>query len=490
MLMHGVWLFASLVAAASEWPVQSFKSSSVQPPVMNVTKNGKTEPGFIFLTITDVLRDQGFPAIYTDDGELVWHGESGHTSGFQPQTLHGNPVLTFWERTLGFGYGSIHILNQEYSEIYKVSLPDGKYNFKTALESQFPSYIDLHEDLITDRGSILVTAFNATQADLRSVGGPQDGWIHDSLFYEIDIKSNDVLFYWSALDNLAITNSATPLDGSGHNQSDPWDFAHLNSVMRFGDEYIVSLHGFCSVYAIDSTGKIKWTLNGQTGGDFKLALGTTFCFQHDVRIESQINNTVTLHMHNNDNAPFSKGTAATTGLLLDLDLDTKTVSLNRRLWDADHMVYAVSQGSYQDLANEHVLLGHGAIPQLEEYDEAGRVVMRARFGYDNLMMSYRALRAAWKGWPTTIPSAYACAAQTATGTAQVRVYASWNGATDVKSWEVHMGSKKNNLHRVAAALHNGFETEIRIVSEGTYVMVKALGSNTAQSQVVKVQASC
>jgi outer membrane protein assembly factor BamB len=31
--------------------------------------------------------------------------------------------------------------------------------------------------------------------------------------------------------------------------------------MRYGEEYIVSSHGFCSIYAIDKNGKLKWTLN-------------------------------------------------------------------------------------------------------------------------------------------------------------------------------------------------------------------------------------
>ncbi|KAJ5127851.1 hypothetical protein N7448_008630 [Penicillium atrosanguineum] len=116
------------------------------------------------------------------------------------------------------------------------------------------------------------------------------------------------------------------LDGSGTSQSDPWDFAHLNSIMR--------------IYAIDKNGKLKWTLVGPTRGDFKLALGTTFCFQHDVRIVESMNSTVTLHIHNNNNAPFSEGTHATVGLLLKLDFVAKTASPERLFSDAEEVVYA------------------------------------------------------------------------------------------------------------------------------------------------------
>lgn len=102
-------------------------------------------------------------------------------------------------------------------------------------------------------------------------------------------------------------------------------------------------------------------------------------------------------MHNNNNAAFPKRIAATTGLLIDLDFEAQTASPNRRLCDADEVVYATSQGSYQNLTNGHVLLRHRSVPKLEEYDGAGGVVMRARFGHDNILMSYGAFRGAWSG---------------------------------------------------------------------------------------------
>jgi hypothetical protein len=257
-------LASATTSTAQQWPLQLFKSSPLQPPLMNVTKNGQTEPGYIFLSPTDMLKSHGAPTIFTDNGELVWQGQSGNITGFQSQTLNGEPVLTYWNGTvsmLGFGYGSVHFLNQEYDEIHRVTLSDDTLNFKSALGPHFPSYIDVHEDTITNRGSVMVTAYNVTRADLRSVGGPANGWVHDSQFYEIDIASNEVLFSWSALDHLNLSGSAAPLAGAGHNQSNPWDFAHLNSVMRYGEDYVLSAHGFCTVYAIDLKGNIKWTLN-------------------------------------------------------------------------------------------------------------------------------------------------------------------------------------------------------------------------------------
>lgn len=167
-----------------------------------------------------------------------------------------------------------------------------------------------------------------------------------------------------------------------------------------------------------------------------------------------------------------------------------TASLIRRLWDAEEIVYPVTQGSYQNLTNGHVLLGHGAVPKFEEYDDAGSVVMRARFGYDNIMSSYRTFRAVWSGKPTAKPSVYACLAKY-NGVEQLRVYASWNGATDVRSWDLYVGNEKDKLQKATTAVYNGFETEIRLQTSSKYALVNAVkSSGSVQSEVVQIQGSC
>lgn len=141
-------------------------------------------------------------------------------------------------------------------------------------------------------------------------------------------------------------------------------------------------------------------------------------------MQSQGKDRITISMHNNDNAPFTGSTSQTTGMLLDVELhDPKQVTLKKRVWDAAEQVYLVSQGSYQVLGNGHVLMDQGATPKIEEYDEGGRIVMRAWFGYDNdqNMMTYRAYRYPWVGRPTTKPDVAAC---TAEGGGNVMVYAS------------------------------------------------------------------
>ncbi|KAL1895868.1 hypothetical protein Sste5346_004965 [Sporothrix stenoceras] len=425
------------------WPLQTYKSSPATMPFLNVTKQGQTEQGFLFFSPVDIIRGAGYPAIYSDDGQLVWQGQNQTTFAMQPQIFDGEPAVTYWNGTVGFGFGfgQITIIDNTYQSIYNVTLSCKEHNFVTVFDPEpLASCIDVHESQLTDNGTLLVTAVNITQADLSSVGGPVDGWVQDGLVYEIDVKTNKVLFRWSAAEHLAevpISYAIAPLgsEGAGSgNKTDPYGYAHLNSIAKYGENYLLSSRFMCSVFLLAPNGSVIWHLHGRTGGDFHLDLGTSFCYQHDVRIIAATPERVTISMHNNDNTEFTGATYVTTGLILDLAMQgNKTVSLAGRVWDAAEPVYVQSQGSYQSLSNGHVLMGHGAVPKIEEFDANGAIVMRARFGYDNTMQSYRAYRYPWVGHPSTVPDVAACLSA---ATGDTTVYISWNGATDVVSWNV------------------------------------------------------
>lgn len=250
-----------------KWPLQSFKSTPLQAPYLNVTKYGKTDLGYLFISPHDILRETGYPTIYADDGQLVWRGPQMNISAYQPQMLDGEPVLAYWNGYLfsGFGFGGISIVNSSYDEIYRVTLPGKDHKFSTVADPQtFESYIDIHESQITDEGTILVTAVNITQMDLSSIGGPKDGFVQDGLFYEIDIKTNKVLFRWSTVEHLSeipLSDIVLPLNDAGQNRTDPFEYPHLNSVAKYGDSYLVSSRFMCSLFFIDKNGTVTWHLH-------------------------------------------------------------------------------------------------------------------------------------------------------------------------------------------------------------------------------------
>jgi hypothetical protein len=138
-----------------------------------------------------------------------------------------------------------------------------------------------------------------------------------------------------------------------------------------------------------------------------------------------------------------------------------------RSYEHPRGLLAGSQGNMQLLLDGHVLVGWGAVPYVTEFTRSGDVVFDARFnkGAD----SYRAYRFPWVGRPADRPAL----AATRDGDT-VTAYASWNGATAVRSWRLLAGADRLHLRPVTTAARQGFETTLVVTSEAPYVAVEAL----------------
>lgn len=270
----------SVYAQNSTWPWQTFKSfPGFEPPQLNITKNGATSPGLLFFPQNGLGAHNHSLNIFREDGELVWQSDYGDYTAFKPQTLFGEPVLALWNgisfpEPWGFGYGIVQILNDRYENIYNVTLWNTSY---PTLESIYPlydptlynpfSWIDMHENLITPRGTMFVGVVNVTAWDLSSVGGPTDGWIVDSLILELNVTNSAILWEWSHLKHvgeipLEDAIPTYPLSDLGTNQSYPWGPFHINSVEEFEDgSLLVSSRHYCSIFKIGRDGAVHWTLN-------------------------------------------------------------------------------------------------------------------------------------------------------------------------------------------------------------------------------------
>lgn len=263
-------LLPAAAQASAVWPFQTFHTTSFEPPNLKVTKNGTTSEGYLFFDQSWQGAHQFAPFIMSDDNELIWEGRNHSvTSGLRPQMLDGEPVLTYWNGSglsdpWGWGYGSVVVMDQSYEKIHTVQINDTSFKSIRNTRNRY-GWIDMHEDKITDRGTMLVTAVNVTRFDLTSVGGPRNGWVADSLFYEIDIKTNEVVFRWSALDHvdqIPLKDSLLPLDTWGNNQTYPWGYFHINSIDPLDNgAYLVSSRFYCSVWQINKDGSVEWTLD-------------------------------------------------------------------------------------------------------------------------------------------------------------------------------------------------------------------------------------
>ncbi len=125
------------------------------------------------------------------------------------------------------------------------------------------------------------------------------------------------------------------------------------------------------------------------------------------------------------------------------------------------------------------MIGWGGLPNFTEFNEKGQVTYDAQLPHGEF--SYRVYRLPWQGQPVDPPSAVA---HTAGGTSTV--YASWNGATTVASWQLLTGASSDHLSPVSTTPRTGFETTIPAPAAPFYA-VRALspsGKVLASSKAV------
>jgi hypothetical protein len=393
---------------------------------------------------------QNGPMILDPHGGLVWFlpyavSKNVFANDFRVEDLHGRSVLTWWlgfrDEEFGQSRGVGVIYNHQYRRIATVRASDG-------LDA------GSHEFLVTPQGDAYITASSPVR--LPQIGMPTI----DSVLQEIDIKTGLVLFEWHALDHVPLSYSNnSPI--SSRQSFDPY---HMNSISIERDgNLLVSLRNTSAVYLIDHrTGRVLWTLGGRHS-DFKMGPGTRTWLQHDA--VAQPDGTITL-FDNGGGPPFLHSQSR--GVEERLDLSNMTATL-MTAYDHTPPLQSTVEGGLQLLGDGNAFIGWGAVGAFSEFNASGRQIFDARFNAP--IPSYRAYRFRWTGRPRTKPAlAVAPSASGAT-----RLYASWNGATDVSSWRVFAGARPDALKPLTRVRKRGFETTITVHSAARYFAVQAMG---------------
>ena len=174
------------------WPWLAFKSSPQTPPNMTITGNGgELAEGYIFMTpvgtsenVSYAKENAGF--IMTSGGDLVFGLNVSGLTDFRRQLYNGHAYLTYWSGyntqgvNTGHGYGQVNFLDDTYKN-FSIN-PNLGLNKLTTTENPDWS-IDIHEQQLTSRNTLLVSAYNNTQADLTAYGGPADGWVVEAVVF-------------------------------------------------------------------------------------------------------------------------------------------------------------------------------------------------------------------------------------------------------------------------------------------------------------------
>jgi hypothetical protein len=429
------------------------------PASVEITKQDP-DPGpdgdDIFLTPQQGPTQNG-PMILNKDGTLLWFQpvpDGDMAADLQVQSYDGQRVLTWWQgySGAGFGAGEDVIENSSYRQIAVVHAANGLS-------------ADLHEFRVTPQGTALITAYypvywNAADDHLSS-----HQVVLDSVVQEIDIKTGLLLFEWDSLDHVSLTDTYEPAVTSA---GAPYDYFHINSVqLENNGNLLISARNTWAAYEIDhQTGQVMWTLGGKSS-TYKLESGAEFAFQHDVRLHTDTDPTVTLF---DDGGGPPRTHTESRGITVHLDSDTKTATLVTQDLHSPALA-AAFEGNLQELPGGDDFVGWGQQPYFTEYNTKGEIDFDGRFVGNN--SSYRAYRFPWVGTPQTVPAVAA-----STSGASTSVYASWNGDTEVTAWRVLAGPSSSALAVVASATKQGFETQVMIPA-AAYVQVQALSSSGA-----------
>jgi hypothetical protein len=427
------------------------------------TQARDTAPGLVFVAPKNGPDEAG-PGqdgcvILDNEGQPMWlhllSDEALDVMNFEVQEYKGETVLTWWVgQHTGFGQGEYVICDHSYREIKRVKAGNGYQG-------------DHHEFNITPQDTALLTIYNGVDRDLTSVGGPADATVLDGIVQEVDIETGEVLLEWHSLEHVELSQHST-----GY-----YDHLHLNSVDVYDEDHLlISSRGTSTIFKIDrKTGDIVWRLGGEKS-DFELGPGAQFNYQHDAR--SHPDGTITVF----DNARLSQ-VEQSRGITLEIDEDAMKASLIREYTHPDKLRSA-TQGNVQVLPNGNVFIGWGSSPVISEFNRDGKLLFDAEFPIEG--ETYRAFRFPWKGYPKYAP---AIAAETGQGD-EVKIYASWNGATEVATWQVLAGSGPRRLKELASAPREGFETVITAKTNEPYVGVKAAdasGKVLGSSRAIKPQ---
>jgi hypothetical protein len=443
---------APSASAGAYAPYRHFVSRpDLKPPrVKLLVRTRHVSPGYIFIA-PKKKAEQGGPLIIDNRGRVVWFMpvDRRGVTDFRVQRYHRKPVLTWWRGR-----------SADHKRLGRYSIYDTSYRLIKYVSPGHGLSGDMHEFKITSRNTALMTLSHVVHVKTRQV--------LEGAFQEVDIATGRVLFEWHSIGHVALTESYYHLP---RNPDHTYDYFHINTVEVDRDgNFLISARNTHTIYKINRrTGAVMWRLGGKRS-DFELGRGVAFGWQHDIRRQPD----GTLTMFDNEAAP--KLRKQSRGLVLRIDERKRTAVVVHSFVHTPPLV-AVDQGNMQKLANGHFLVGWGHQPYVTEFGPHGKPLLDLRFARKGVD-SYRAYRFGWIGRPHDKP---------AVAVEGDSLYVSWNGATEVRSWQLLGGPDKKKLRPLLEVPKTGFEDAIALPEDVPWVAVRALdrlGRSMARSAAI------
>ena len=397
-------------------------------------------------------------------GLIPWGPYDDHVYPSHLLLLDGTGEPVYYQTLPANGWGGIDFKRQPggqlsyYSEAdFQYHLLDDTYTEVGAVGAQFGYETDLHELQLLPNGEALFMIYDPQRIDMSQVilGGDSNAKVLGLVIQAVD-ANQDVVFQWRSWDHFLLTDTVVSLTAANI------DYVHGNAIEVDDDgNLLLSSRHLDEITKINrDTGAIMWRWGGPNN-EFTMDPAATFYHQHDIR--RQADGTLTLFDNHND-GPASRG------LTFELDEINLTATLvDEQLHAPD--IYSLAMGSHSVAADGTRLLGWGsATTTLTEYAANGSV--RLEVSVSDVYRSYRAARFAWVGhpaWPPTLvltdTTALAAGAPGLAAGGEPGLFFSWNGATEVGSYEV-FALGPTFIHRLAEVPRTAFEDHVLLAAVG------------------------
>lgn len=410
------------------------------------------------------------PRIYGLFGDLVWDAGLTTTLG-----IANDMTVCDWKGTSG-SHICIHddqldarvLGNRVFDHTYtQVGL---NYTNTGNLGGGYP---DSHEfNMLPGGQSFLYPVSMRPPLDLRQYGSVEHGRLLDSCFQETDVDTGEPFFSWCSHQHLDVwesyifphvpghVNLTSAIAGDG-TSGQPWDFIHLNAIDKNPEgDYLISARHLDSIIKVSGPsnpnhkpGTVLWRLGGKKN-DFDHDF--IFSRQHHVRFISSTSTGDTFSVFDNaweGYGPNPPSANVSSGIIISVNNETMKASVVARYFNPEDRLSGSRGSFYQLSSNSNALAGWGnGVSQFTEYSYTGDVLVHGEFSFkechnntcgphNHQPYSYRVYKDPWIGKPHWSPKLVAYAETCDTAASDFVVYASWNGATEVRKWHLFTDRK-------------------------------------------------
>lgn len=468
-------------------PTHTFRSRpDLHAPIleMDILRPELVAPGYIF--VAPYRNADPGPYIYDNWGNLVWSGagSSGPKTAHAPHTCmyKGEEHLCYFqgEQHQGFARGHGVIMDKHYRIV------------RTVESSGAGASSDMHEFRLTpfsNGTTALMTVYQPRMYDLTTNPGFKIkggmGWIVEGVFQEIEVDTGRVVFEWRSTDHLdpglSYTYPATTdTSGNGLTENTPWDYFHMNSIDKnIEGDYLISARHMAGIYKLSGKdGHIIWEMGGVNPTFHQTNFN--FSSQHHARWVSENATHTILTFYDNASNGFNRTNRFSHGYFISIDHVANTATMIKQYGAPEQPggLLSGSQGDMQILPNGNIHIGWGEHAYFSEHTPEGSAVMYAKVAQraSNVMI-YRSYKFPWVGKPLTKPALWTYSKTNDYNSGMV-FYVSWNGATEVASWNFYAAETATGpFTLVGNTRRNGFETRMRYNNVTTWSFAEALDAD-------------